>query len=218
LENLEKYFDDFLKNFSNENNYLIFVDDGSTDKSSDFLYSKLKSDFTVLKNHKNMGLGSALKTGFDYAVSMPDFFDYNYVITIDSDFQHNFSKIDLYISKMKEKKFDCFLIRRNLKSYPLVKKLGNYFFSGWTSVLLKKKFYDVETGFRIFTPETLELLNRYYKGYKYSCAQEIAVILVKKGFKISNSEKCELNHIRSNTSFKDVFINLYYSIATYLRV
>lgn len=59
---------------------LIFVDDGSTDKTNDLLhdYFKNKEKIKIIKHKQNKNLGAALRTGFAYATG-------DYIAALDSD-------------------------------------------------------------------------------------------------------------------------------------
>jgi dolichol-phosphate mannosyltransferase len=66
---------------------VLVVDDGSSDGTSDRLASR--SDVLVITHPENRGYGAALITAFDYAIAQ----DYDVVVTIDCDGQHEPQRI-----------------------------------------------------------------------------------------------------------------------------
>ena len=96
---------------------LIFIDDGSTDRSHDILIKVFESDKTVkfIRLRKNFGQTAALQAGFDHAKG-------EVIITMDGDLQHDPEDIprllapleqgfDIVSGWRKERK-DNFLLRR----------------------------------------------------------------------------------------------------------
>ena len=76
---------------------VIVIDDGSSDRTSEV--SRL-AGATVLSHTTNKGKGAALKTGFKYAQ------DYDIIVTIDADGQHNPSEIPDVIKPIMEDRAD----------------------------------------------------------------------------------------------------------------
>jgi len=73
--NLDKLLNDFKKFFIKKkvSVNIIIVDDGSTDNSVSIINSFIKKNkykkliIKMIRHKKNMGLGRALKTGFEYS-------------------------------------------------------------------------------------------------------------------------------------------------------
>src|SRR3989338_8598952 len=121
---------------------VIVVDDCSKDGTS---REARKAGAIVVRHSKNGGLGAALRTGFAKALSMkPDV-----VVTIDADGQHDHKQISKFVS-LVEKGYDFVLGTRDLTSYPLVKKVGNFFLNGITNFVSGTHLRDTESGFRAF--------------------------------------------------------------------
>ena len=84
-ENIKHIYKEILINFSKEKyEYeIIFVDDGSTDKTLKEIKSLIEKDHNVkfLSFIKNYGHQTALKAGYDNASG-------DAIITMDSDLQH----------------------------------------------------------------------------------------------------------------------------------
>jgi glycosyltransferase involved in cell wall biosynthesis len=91
LERVEKELFGYL-NTCSLNAKVLFVNDGSTDKSQKLIEKIAKRDprFAFLEFEKNRGLSAAIKAGFDYA-------DSDYVGYIDSDLQTTPKDFDLLL-------------------------------------------------------------------------------------------------------------------------
>ena len=76
---------------------LVFVDDGSTDKTFEILeqIAAVDSRVTVVKLSRNYGRTDALAAGFEHATG-------DYVITMDGDLQHDPADIPLFLEKIDE--------------------------------------------------------------------------------------------------------------------
>ena len=116
---LEKLFSSIDKTLSASrlNNYkIIFVDDGSTDETSQ-LIQKIKRtnpDIIYIARSENGGLGAALRTGFysllKYLTAEPD--KEHFIITMDADNTHPPELIPLMISEIKNNNYDIIIASR----------------------------------------------------------------------------------------------------------
>ncbi len=88
---------------------IIVIDDSSTDNS----YKKAcMKDIYLLKHSVNLGQGAALQTGIEYAKEL----ECSYVVTFDSDGQHNPDDIELFIKRLDKGDVDIVLGSRFLGS------------------------------------------------------------------------------------------------------
>jgi len=76
--------------------HILVVDDGSTDSTS-IILEKI-SDVTVLTHAKNQGYGAALATAFQYAIEN----QFDYLVTIDCDGQHEPQRIQELVKRIDE--------------------------------------------------------------------------------------------------------------------
>jgi glycosyltransferase involved in cell wall biosynthesis len=116
---------------------IIFVDDGSEDKTFENLlnlkvHSKSKDEkVKIIKFRKNFGQSAALKAGFDYATG-------DVIITMDGDLQNDPEDIPKLIAKMNEG-YDVVSGWRADRNDPLMKKILSRF-SNW----LHKKLTGID--------------------------------------------------------------------------
>lgn len=142
---------------------VIVVDDASKDST---VAEAKKAGALVVRHEVNRGLGAALRSGFKKAVQMKA----DIVITIDADGQHNPAEIRKFVS-LVQNGYDFVLGTRDLSSYPLVKKLGNFFLNGITNFVSGTHLRDTESGFRAFRTSALKKM--YLKAERYEMAVEI---------------------------------------------
>lgn len=98
-ENIHLLYDEIKQAIEpmEEDHEIIFVDDGSTDKSLELLQDIQKKDdsVVVVSFRKNFGQTAAMSAGFDYASG-------DVIVTMDADLQNDPNDIPMMIEKMKE--------------------------------------------------------------------------------------------------------------------
>ncbi|AHF81411.1 glycosyltransferase family 2 protein [Thermococcus paralvinellae] len=141
---------------------VLVVDDGSKDKTS-----KIAQEVgaIVLRHDVNKGKGQALKTGFDYALAN----DYDVVVCIDADGQHNPEEIPLLLKPILEDEADLVIGSRYLngahKTIPIYRRLGLWILNKTTVLASGVKITDSQSGFRALNRRALESLNLNSSGY-----------------------------------------------------
>src|SRR3954469_10164543 len=100
-----------------DNFELVFVDDGSSDRTYKLLeeIAAVDSRVLVVKLRRNFGQTSALAAGFDHASG-------EFILSMDGDLQHDPNEIPNFLEKLeegydvvsgwREKRIDNFVIRR----------------------------------------------------------------------------------------------------------
>jgi glycosyltransferase involved in cell wall biosynthesis len=169
---------------------------------------------------QNAGMAGALRDGFLfvlYLLRKKWVREDDILVTIDADGQHKPEYISKIIPYMARKGVDIVLARRDFSAYPLYKILGNRFLTWTNSALSGKAYDDVESGLRFLKVKTLRTILRYYTGVKYSCAQEIALLSAKAGFKIDNDYQVSIAYYRPGTTLLDGFIVLALSLFSFFR-
>jgi glycosyltransferase involved in cell wall biosynthesis len=220
--NEEKTLLDVLSRVSPQVDFLVCVNDGSRDQTIEILrlFARKRKNTFIVDLPQNRGMAGALKAGFQfvlYLLKMKMVRPEDVVVTIDADGQHKPEYIKGVVSYMGRKKADVVLTRRNFAVYPTYKILGNRFLTWTNSILSGVKYKDVESGFRLLKVKTLEPILNYYTGVKYSCAQEIALLSARSGFKIDNEFQVDIAYYRPGTTLWDGFIVLFLSLFSFFR-
>lgn len=139
---------------------VIVIDDGSSDRTSEV--SRL-AGATVLSHTTNKGKGAALKTGFKCAQ------DYDIIVTIDADGQHNPSEIPDVIKPIMEDRADIVNGSRYIAgkdtTTPTYRRVGQTVLDNATYLASGVKLTDTQSGFRAFSSKSIEYFNFDPNGF-----------------------------------------------------
>jgi glycosyltransferase involved in cell wall biosynthesis len=222
IHNEERTLADVLTRTLPRVDLLVCVNDGSNDGTLGILegFSRRNRGLFILDLPDNLGMAGALEQGLLFVLLMeseslaaPE----DVVVTIDADGQHRPEYIPPILRYMRQKKADVVLTRRDFSAYPKYKVWGNRFLTWTGSILSGKDYRDVESGLRFLKVKTLEPILRYYTGVQYSCAQEIALVSARAGFRIDNDFLVTIDRYRPGTTVWDGFIVLYMSFLAFWK-
>jgi glycosyltransferase involved in cell wall biosynthesis len=193
--------------------YLIIVDDGSSDNTREIIqqWADKRANIELLVHEVNRGMSEAYQTAFAVLgrrVARHEFSKDDIVYTVDADLQHDLSVLEHLRETFDAEHLDALLARRDLSGYPRYKRLGNWVMSTWASMCAGQRLLDVESGYRVFRVGPLVDAQNYYKGYRYSETIEVAVVLCRLGYRVTNDLLVPVPVYRSNTRYKDVVIDL----------
>lgn len=152
---------------------IIFVDDGSTDKTFTILKNLHQKDdrVKVIKLRGGFGKSIALQTGFDNAKGQ-------IIFTLDADLQDDPKEIPKFLNKL-DKGYDLVSGWKKIRYDPISKtfpsKIGNMATRFFTGI----KIHDLNCGFKAYKKRVVNNLNLYGELYKY-----IPVIAEKQNFKV----------------------------------
>ena len=156
---------------------VVVVDDGSADGSGPLAKEQ---GAVVLTNEVRMGKGNSLQRGFDYILQQ----DYDNVIVMDSDGQHDVNDLDGFIQMAKEHPNSIVAGTRmqNVKDMPFVRLWTNRFMSSLISAVCRQNVPDTQCGYRLISREVLK--NIHITSSDFEIETEILIQASKKGFKI----------------------------------
>ncbi|TKX61410.1 glycosyltransferase family 2 protein [Halorubrum sp. GN12_10-3_MGM] len=136
---------------------VIIINDASTDSTEEVADEHADH---VVTHPKNTGVGGAVHTGYLAAIRL----DYDIVIQIDGDGQHDPSYIPEMIETMEEQEADMVVgsrwLNASYQEYSLVRRAGIRFFTAETNLLGGLDITDVTSGFRAYRTSMLEHLGR----------------------------------------------------------
>lgn len=192
---------------------LILINDGSNDNSLSLVMDWASSapiPVDILHCSRNLGMAKALGEGHTHAKELMDR-DFlksdDIIINLDADGQHDPSLIPDLCRYLEHHQKDMVLAKRDFFLYPFFKKLGNAVMSRLGSFAAGHRYRDIESGLRLMRAYCLDDLERFYTGLGYSCAQEIAVILARRGRRVDNSYQVPVRYYRSRTRIADAALN-----------
>jgi len=192
---------------------LDVVDDGSTDATRARIEAWLPGHerARLLWFDENQGMSAAYYLAFtDLTTRLRDgeLDRDDLVYTIDADGQHELAVLDELRRVMIDEHLDALLVRRDLSTYPWVKRFGNEVMSRWGGWWAGQRIHDIESGYRVFRLGALADALQYYRGYKYSETVEVAVVLCRLGYRVRTDITVPVPVFRSRTSYLDALIDL----------
>lgn len=152
---------------------IIFVDDGSTDRSLDILkeFIEKNNNVRIFSFRKNQGKGEALTLGFEKAIG-------DIIITLDADLQDNPSEINKLLKKHKEG-IDVVSgwrkERKDTSKMIIISRLFNFI----VGKLFNLKLHDYNCGFKTYSKEAAKSLRLYGGLHRF-----IPVLLHQQGFTV----------------------------------
>jgi len=155
----------------------IVVDDGSQDKTRTVAETNGAS---VLEHPFNLGKGSALQTGFQYALKKA----YQVVITLDADGQHNPSEIPFLLQIFRSVKPDILIASRagEFEKMTFLRRFWNRLGAKAVSRICHSDITDSQSGFRLIRAEVLKEVDLVTFGFEMEL--ELLIKACKKGFSV----------------------------------
>lgn len=208
-KNIESLYKKVTGVFKNKNYELIFVDDGSDDRTFDILRALHDSDFklNVIRLAANFGKGIAYSAGFDAAKG-------DLIATMDGDMQDNPEDIPLLVEKLKEG-YDMVVGWKQGGKSSKFKFIISTIFNFFIRAITRLNVNDINCPLRVFRREVAKRLNLYGDLYRYipllahGFGYKIAQVKVRNSPRIYGSTK--YTHRKYINSFFD-FISAYFSV------
>ncbi|MFH1868429.1 MAG: glycosyltransferase family 2 protein [Candidatus Omnitrophota bacterium] len=158
---------------------VVVIDDGSSDDTSAIAANE---NAHVIRHNKRLGKGLSLKDGLAYVAGK----DYDMVVTMDADGQHEPSAILKFIDKAKQTNASAVIGNRmdNPTDMPLIRILTNRFMSSVLSLICKQYIPDTQCGYRLYSENAIKSID--IKTRKFEIESEIIIKLARKGYKIES--------------------------------
>ncbi|HMG15065.1 MAG TPA: glycosyltransferase family 2 protein [Saprospiraceae bacterium] len=141
---------------------IIFVDDGSTDKSWEIIeqLASTNSNIKGIKFRRNYGKSAALNSGFQMAKG-------KVIITLDADLQDSPEEIpDLYKMIMEEG-FDLVSGWKKKRYDPISKTIPTKFFNAATRRLSGIQLHDFNCGLKAYSQDVVKNIEVYGEMHRY---------------------------------------------------
>lgn len=157
--------DAVLNEVRRHSQHVLVVDDGSTDGTLELLQQR--SDIYLEVHARNQGYGAALDTAFQYAAQH----EFDVVVTIDCDGQHEPQRIPRFVEVCSNDDIDIVSGSRYLKKYdydnepPAQRRLINQVITGEINEQLCLHLTDAFCGFKAYRVEALKKLELTEPGY-----------------------------------------------------
>ncbi len=171
----------------NKNFEIIFIDDGSTDKT----FEKLKElkPIKIIRFRKNFGQTAALDAGFKEAIG-------DIIITMDGDLQNNPMDIPKILKKLEESDYDVVSGWRKNRKDSLGKKTISHGANILRKIFVDDEIHDSGCTLKAYKKEGLENIDIYGEMHRF-----IPAMLKWRGFKIGEIEVSHRPRIYGKTKY-----------------
>lgn len=140
---------------------VIFIDDGSSDRSWEIIQNLHKENDNVrgISFRRNYGKSIALQKGFDIASG-------DFIVTIDGDLQDDPDEIPGLIEKLKEG-YDLVSGWKQKRKDPISKTIPSRFFNYVTSLATGIPLHDFNCGLKAYRSEVIKDIRLYGELHRY---------------------------------------------------
>lgn len=141
---------------------LIFVDDGSADRSWKEIQKASGSNSRVrgVRLQRNYGKSSALQAGFEKSRGA-------YIATMDADLQDDPFEIPEMLQQLKEQQLDLVSGWKKKRHDPISKTVPSRFFNRVTSMVTGIKLNDFNCGLKVYRREVIDHIYLYGELHRY---------------------------------------------------
>jgi len=152
---------------------ILFIDDGSTDRSFEILKTIRKNDANVrvVQFRKNYGKSAALATGFKRSSG-------KIIVTIDGDLQDDPSEIPHLIQKLNEG-YDLVSGWKKQRRDSFIKRVSSKLFNRVTCMFTGLEIHDINCGLKAYRREVTDSVNVYGQLHRF-----LPVLAQWEGFKV----------------------------------
>lgn len=165
--NEERTVSKVIEEIANRGYHVVLVNDGSKDNTyinAKKSQEKYPNNIFIVSHIINRGLGAALKTGLVSARNHGA----KFVVTFDSDGQHEVDDIAKVCKPLKEGKSEVVIGARPFSDMPITKNFANTVMNLLTLIFYQVNVKDSQSGLRAFTIDAANKINIVSEGYGVS--------------------------------------------------
>jgi len=162
LESLPELKRQLLENLQSFEKWeIIFIDDGSSDGSTEWLTDLVSKDnnFKLIEFYRNYGKSAALNEGFKAASG-------DYIVTMDADLQDDPNEIRNLVAKLDEG-WDLVSGWKKNRLDPLNKRIPSKLFNFVTRLLTGVKIHDFNCGLKGYKKSVIKSIDVYGGRHRY---------------------------------------------------
>jgi glycosyltransferase involved in cell wall biosynthesis len=153
---------------------IIFIDDGSGDRSFEILREIHQRDrrVRVVRFRRNFGKSAALAAGFERANG-------EFIVTMDADLQDDPAEIKHLLDEMKRGDYDLVSGWKRERHDPFIKKISSKVFNRVTGLMTGLRLHDINCGLKAYRREVTSTIPVYGELHRF-----LPVIAFKEGFRV----------------------------------
>lgn len=156
---------------------IVVMDDGSSDNTYNIAK---KYGVTVLRHKENLGKGYAIRNALWHVYFRARKNDI--IFLMDGDGQHDPRDMKKFLDKLKV--CDVVVGKRDLKNYPLTRRIANKMYSSFLNFIYGVNGIDWECGFRAFRFYAIERILPKLTSKKFEIETEMLSMLIKNKFTV----------------------------------
>ncbi len=190
---------------------IVVVDDGSTDDTAAVAHA---AGAEVIQMPYNTGIGTAVQTGLIFALR----FGYDFAVQFDGDGQHCADQVHALLAATDECDVAIgsrFMPGGRYAGGSMLRRVGTAVLNLTNLMLLRQRFTDSTSGFRVFNRAAIRFLARHYAD-DYPEPESI-LALVRSGFKVHEVPVVMRRRAGGNSSITN-WRSLYYMLKVSLAL
>ncbi|MEZ5074671.1 MAG: glycosyltransferase family 2 protein [Solirubrobacterales bacterium] len=169
---------------------LIFIDDGSTDGSGEYLLERAaeRDDMIVIDLGRNAGKSAALAAGFERSRG-------EVVVTLDGDGQDDPAEIPVLLARLDEG-YDLVSGWKQVRRDPARRRLASRVFNRITAMISGVGLHDFNNGLKAYRGDRVRTLEVYGEMHRF-----IPVLGVQQGWKVTEVPVNHRPRVHGRTKF-----------------
>lgn len=130
---------------------IIIVNDGSTDRSYEYLKTVTNANIRIVSHTRNRGYGGAIKSGIAACNT-------KYCVTIDGDGQHDLEDIEKLFRELVNQNADLVVGNRSGKGSSRFRNFGKWLIRKFTKTFVDLEIQDLNSGMKFYKTQVVRSL------------------------------------------------------------